>query len=187
MMRRILLFIATTAVIGALLAVWAMRSPARTPRGQPPLATLHSSRDFAARFDAHPNEPRFLALVSSDSSDDLAALDKLASFLAGYASLEAHVFIVWQPGGFRSRFGPPRAALSHVEDRRVEQLWDPDDVVGRDLSSRVKRTGSVHDLFVAYGPKVVWAGPDLPPATAHGKPAMAGVEAVIRLFASSHR
>jgi hypothetical protein len=76
------------------------------------------------------------------------------------------VFVVWEPILSTDWSPPSTFALNLIPDRRVQQYWDPDHIIAKNLAADrdrfqpkedcCDRSGILWDLVAVYPPNPVW-------------------------------
>jgi hypothetical protein len=89
------------------------------------------------------------------------------------------VFVVWEPILATDWWRPTSFAMGRIPDRRVQQYWDPDHLVAKQMASDARapqpvqdccdQSGILWDLAGVYPPSVSWDGP-MPIATIFNGP-----------------
>jgi hypothetical protein len=64
------------------------------------------------------------------------------------------VFAVWQPMLATDRFAPTSPVLNHLTDSRVQQYWDPDHVLAKQMEADAREPQPVQECCVRMG--ILW-------------------------------
>lgn len=140
--------------VGAVRVVGAERPGAVTTLDQRSIAP------FVESFNASAGSPRLVALLSGTCPYCIAGARAMRErVLNAHPEADLRVFVVWLPmlGGDSAQTSAESSDI-FAGDPRVIQFYDPDRLLGAQISAQLLRKGAgpAWDIYLAYSPDAVW-------------------------------
>jgi hypothetical protein len=175
-MRIKLLWFAIVAVVAAAIPfIWTATLASVTPKGQGPLVILATSTDLAnvkSTFNRHKDRKRIIAVLSPTCGACLRGASMLDEMLR---RSDAYLIVIWEPILRTDVLRPRTAVLAHAANSRVQQYWDPEHYVAKELALAIRAkalaepqccftSGYYWDIAAVFPQGAEW-GDSMPPPT----------------------